>query len=28
MNVGWSMGNSRPLAEFNQFGWIQVDFAP
>jgi hypothetical protein len=22
------MGNSRPLAEFNQPGWIQVDFAP
>jgi hypothetical protein len=22
------MGNARPLAEFNQSGWIQVDFAP
>jgi hypothetical protein len=22
------MGNARPLAEFNQFDWIQVDFAP
>jgi DNA recombination-dependent growth factor C len=22
------MGNARPLVEFNQFGWIQVDFAP
>jgi hypothetical protein len=28
MNVGRSMGNTRPLAEFNQSGWIQVDFAP
>jgi hypothetical protein len=28
MNVGRSMGNVRPLAEFNQSGWIQVDFAP
>jgi hypothetical protein len=28
MNVGRSMGNARPLAEFNQSGWIQVDFAP
>jgi hypothetical protein len=28
MNVGRSMGNSRPLAEFNKSGWIQVDFAP
>jgi hypothetical protein len=28
MNVGQSMGNARPLAEFNQSGWIQVDFAP
>jgi hypothetical protein len=28
MNVGRSMWNSRPLAEFNQSGWIQVDFAP
>jgi hypothetical protein len=27
MNVGRSMWNARPLAEFNQFGWIQVDFA-
>jgi hypothetical protein len=27
MNVGRSMGNARPLAEFNQSGWIQVDFA-
>jgi hypothetical protein len=22
------MGNARPLAEFSQSGWIQVDFAP
>jgi hypothetical protein len=22
------MGNARPLAEFNQSYWIQVDFAP
>jgi hypothetical protein len=22
------MWNARPLAEFNQLGWIQVDFAP
>jgi hypothetical protein len=22
------MGSARPLAEFNQSGWIQVDFAP
>jgi hypothetical protein len=22
------MWNARPLAEFNQSGWIQVDFAP
>jgi hypothetical protein len=28
MNVGRSMWNARSLAEFNQFGWIQVDFAP
>jgi hypothetical protein len=28
MNVGRSMWNARPLADFNQFGWIQVDFAP
>jgi hypothetical protein len=28
MNVGRSMRNARPLAEFNQSGWIQVDFAP
>jgi hypothetical protein len=28
MSVGRSMGNARPLAEFNQSGWIQVDFAP
>jgi hypothetical protein len=28
MNVGRSMGNARPLAEFNQFDWIQIDFAP
>jgi hypothetical protein len=28
MNVGRSMGNARPLAEFNQSGWIQVDFPP
>jgi hypothetical protein len=27
MNVGRSMWNARPLAEFNQSGWIQVDFA-
>jgi hypothetical protein len=28
MNVGRSMWNARPLAEFNQSSWIQVDFAP
>jgi hypothetical protein len=28
INVGRSMWNARPLAEFNQSGWIQVDFAP
>jgi hypothetical protein len=28
MNVGRSMWNARQLAEFNQSGWIQVDFAP
>jgi hypothetical protein len=28
MNVDRSMGNSRPLVEFNQSDWIQVDFAP
>jgi hypothetical protein len=28
MNVGRSMWTARPLAEFNQSGWIQVDFAP
>jgi hypothetical protein len=28
MNVGRSMWNARPLAEFTQSGWIQVDFAP
>jgi hypothetical protein len=28
MNVGRSMGNARPLVEFNQSDWIQVDFAP
>jgi hypothetical protein len=28
MNVGRCMWNARPLAEFNQSGWIQVDFAP
>jgi hypothetical protein len=28
MNVGRSMWNARPLADFNQSGWIQVDFAP
>jgi hypothetical protein len=28
MNVGQSMGNARRLAEFNKYGWIQVDFAP
>jgi hypothetical protein len=22
------MGNARPLVEFNQPGWTQVDFAP
>jgi hypothetical protein len=27
MNVGRSMWNARPLAELNQFSWIQVDFA-
>jgi hypothetical protein len=25
MNVGRSMWNARPLAEFKQSGWIQVD---
>jgi hypothetical protein len=28
MNVGQSMWNARPLVEFDQSGWIQVDFAP
>jgi hypothetical protein len=28
INVGRNMWNARPLAEFNQSGWIQVDFAP
>jgi hypothetical protein len=28
MNVGRSMWNARPLADFNQYSWIQVDFAP
>jgi hypothetical protein len=28
MNVGRSMGNARPLVEFNPSDWIQVDFAP
>jgi hypothetical protein len=28
MNVGRSLWNARPLAEFDQSGWIQVDFAP
>jgi hypothetical protein len=28
MNVCRSMWNARPLAEFNQSGWVQVDFAP
>jgi hypothetical protein len=28
INVGRSMGNAIPLAEFNRSGWIQVDFAP
>jgi hypothetical protein len=28
MNVDRSMWNARPLAEFDQSGWIQVDFAP
>jgi hypothetical protein len=28
MNVGRSMWNSRPMAEFSQSGWFQVDFAP
>jgi hypothetical protein len=28
MNVGRSMWHARPLAEFNQSSWIQVDFAP
>jgi hypothetical protein len=27
-NVGRSMWNARPLVEFNQSVWIQVDFAP
>jgi hypothetical protein len=28
MNVGQSMGNARPLVDFNQSGWIQVNIAP
>jgi putative AlgH/UPF0301 family transcriptional regulator len=28
MYVGRSMWSARPLAEFNQSDWIQVDFAP
>jgi hypothetical protein len=28
MNVGRGIWNARPLTEFNQSGWIQVDFAP
>jgi hypothetical protein len=28
MNIGRSMWNARPTAEFNQSGWIQVDFSP
>jgi hypothetical protein len=28
MNVGRSMGNARPLAEFNQSDWIQVASPP
>jgi hypothetical protein len=28
MNVDRSTGNARPLVEFNQSDWIQVDFAP
>jgi hypothetical protein len=28
MNVGRSMWNARPLAEFDQSGWIPVDFVP
>jgi hypothetical protein len=28
MNVGRSMWNAKTLAEFNQSGWIKVDFAP
>jgi hypothetical protein len=28
MNVNRSMWNARPLAEFNQSGWVQVDFTP
>jgi hypothetical protein len=28
MNVCRSMWNARPLAEFKQSGWVQVDFAP
>jgi hypothetical protein len=28
MNVGPNMWNARPLAEFNQSGWIHVDFTP
>jgi hypothetical protein len=28
MNVGRSMWNARPLTEFNQSGWVQVDFTP
>jgi hypothetical protein len=28
MNVGRSIWNARPLVEFNQSVWIQVDFAP
>jgi hypothetical protein len=28
MNVGRSMWNARPLAEFKQSGWVQGDLAP
>jgi hypothetical protein len=28
INVGRNMCNARPLAEFHQSGWVQVDFAP
>jgi hypothetical protein len=27
MNVARRVGNARPLEEFNQSDWIQIDFA-